>query len=50
MMFDGVIAYDDDYYDDNDKIMSTLTEKRASGIHDKDPLTTHLMTNLVKWG
>ena len=29
MMFDGVIAYDDDDYDDNDKIMSTLTEKKS---------------------
>ena len=28
MMFDGVIAYDDDDYDDNDKITSTLTEKK----------------------
>jgi len=49
-VFDGVIACDGDDYDDNDKITSTLTEKRAAGIRDKDPLTTHLMTNLVKWG
>ena len=28
MMFDGVIAYDDDDYDDNDEITSTLTEKK----------------------
>ena len=27
-VFDGVIAYDDDDYDDNDKITSTLTEKK----------------------
>ena len=29
-VFDGVIAYDDDDYDDNDKITSTLTEKKSS--------------------
>ena len=29
-VFDGVIAYDDDDYDDNDKITNTLTEKKSS--------------------
>ena len=30
MMFDGIIAYDNDDYDDNDKITNTLTDKKSS--------------------
>ena len=30
MMFDGVIAYDNNDCDDNDKITSTLKEKKSS--------------------